>query len=92
MFFFNFSDCTFNKKLKSAMQATGFANYTKYIYWALVSESELLKKNSSKRLLFDFIFSKSEGPFRDFFSFIFEKQKITVTRIYCFLLRAFNFL
>ena len=67
VFFFNFSDCTFNKKLKSAMQATGFANYTKYIYWALVSESELLKKNSSKRLLFDFIFSKSEGALRDFF-------------------------
>ena len=53
------------------MQATGFANYTKYIYWALVSESELLKKNSSKRLLFDFIFSKSEGAFRDFFFFHF---------------------
>ena len=69
--FFNFSDCTFNKKPKSAMQATGFANYTKYICWALVSESELLKNNSSKRLLFDFIFSKSEGPFRDFFFFHF---------------------
>ena len=63
--FFNLGGCTL--KLKSAIQATGFANYAKYIYWALVSESELLKKNSSKRLLFDFIFSKSEGALRDFF-------------------------
>ena len=52
------------KKLKNAIQASGLADYIKYIYQALISQSELLNKNSCKRLLFDFIFSRGEGVFR----------------------------